>query len=348
MRGSFGTGAIEHLRVPPALLSTVRLIGENKGKQDLYKRTAPAVLDTLLQVARIQSVESSNRIEGITAPLLRLKEIVEDKTTPANRSEAEIAGYRDALSLVHTYAREMPFTTGLVLQLHRDLSRYLADPGGQWKTSDNLIEEESPDGTRRTRFVPVKAFLTAEAMESLHVGFSSARAAGEVDDLILFAAYCLDFLCIHPFRDGNGRISRLLSLLLLYQAGYEVGRYVSLEKVIEDSKATYYAALGASSTGWHDGRHDLLPWVEYFLGVLVAAYRELDARVQAVAGAPGAKSRMVVDCIERLPVDFRVGDIERVCPNISRPTINRVLRDLRREGKLEATRGRDARWRKVT
>jgi Fic family protein len=336
------------MRITPGLLSTVRLIGEFKGKQDLYKRTAPAVLETLVQVARIQSVESSNRIEGITASPPRLKQLVEQKTTPTDRSEAEIAGYRDALDMLHTYAAQIPFTPGVVLQLHREMSKYAPDPGGQWKTSDNLIEEELPDGSKRLRFTPVPAFLTPEAMEALHGGFGQSRAKREIEPLILFAAYCLDFLCIHPFRDGNGRVSRLITLLLLYQDGYEVGRYVSLDKLIEDTRDTYYAALEAASAGWHEGRHDLLPWVEYLLGILLAAYRELEDRVGVVTGARGAKRRSVIDCIERLPTRFSVADIERTCPHISRPTINRVLRDMRCAGRLEATRGRDAKWTKLS
>lgn len=348
MRGSFGIGALESMRITPGLLSTVRLIGEHKGKQDLYERTAPAVLDTLIEVARIQSVESSNRIEGITAVRPRLKALVERKTTPANRSEAEIAGYRDVLDTLHTSDAGMPFTPGVVLQLHRDMSRYAPDPGGRWKASDNLIEKELPDDRKRVRFTPVPAFLTPEAMEALHTGFEQARSRGEVDSLVLTATYCLDFLCVHPFTDGNGRLSRLLSLLLLYRDGYEVGRYVSLEKLIEDSRESYYEALATSSAGWHEGRHDLLPWVEYSMGVLLAAYRALECRVEAVAGARGAKREMVVDCIERLPAEFSIADIEGVCPHISRPTINRVLRDMRRAGRLEATRGRDAKWTKLS
>ena len=187
----------------------MRLVGEYKGKQELYRRTAPGVLDTLVQVSRIQSVESSNRIEGITAPAPRLRDLVEQKTTPANRSEAEIAGYRDVLDTLHSAPFGMRFSTGVVLQLHRDMSRFAPDRGGHWKTSDNLIEEELPDGSRRVRFTPVPAFLTPEAMEALHAGFDQARAKVEIEPLILLAAYCLDFLCIHPFRDGNGRVCAL-------------------------------------------------------------------------------------------------------------------------------------------
>jgi Fic family protein len=335
------------MRISPALLTTIRLIGEHKGRQDLYSRTAPAVLETLLQGARIQSVESSNRIEGITAPPPRLRALVDENTEPRNRSEAEIASYCDVLDSINASAANMKFTPGLVLQLHRDLCRFAPDPGGRWKNADNVIEEQTADGQRRVRFTPVPAFQTPEAMEALHTGLSQARGSGEMDSLILMAAYCLDFLCINPFLDGNGRMPRLLMLVLLFRDDYEVGRYVSLERLIEETRDTYYAALEASSAGWHDGDHDLLPWVEYLMGVVLAAYRELDERVGAVAGVRGAKREMVIDCIECLPDEFSIGDIERVCPSISRPTINRALRDLRRDGRLQGTRGRDARWTKI-
>jgi Fic family protein len=348
LRGSFGTGVIENLRVTPALLSTLGVVHEHKGRQELYKRTSPGVLETLLEVARIQSVESSNRIEGIIAPAERISELVRTKTTPENRSEAEIAGYRDALATIHANATNMRFTPGLVLQLHRDLSRYLPGPGGRWKNSDNEIEEALSDGSKRIRFTPVPAFVTAQAMETLHTRLNAERDAATIDELVLAAAYTLDFLCIHPFGDGNGRTSRLLSLILLYQAGYEVGRYVSLEKVIEDSKDTYVDALEASSAGWHEGEHDLLPWMEYFAGIVLAAYRELETRVGDVTGERGAKGQMVLGCIKRLPAQFRIADIERACPHVSRPTINRMLRAERVAGHLVCVkRGRDATWQKI-
>lgn len=348
MRGSFGTGAMERLTVTPALLSTLGAVREHKGRQELYKRTAPGVLETLLEVARIQSVESSNRIEGITAPTARINELVRDKTTPGNRSEAEIAGYRDALATIHANAKGMRFTPGLVLQLNRGMCRFLPDPGGRWKDSDNEIEETLTDGSKRIRFTPVPAFQTAEAMDVLHARFNAERDAATIDELVLVAAYALDFLCIHPFGDGNGRMSRLLSLVLLYQADYEVGRYVSLERLIEESKDTYVDALEASSVDWHGGAHDLLPWMEYFAGVVLAAYRELEMRVGDVTSERGAKSQMVLGCIDRLPSTFRIADIERACPHVSRPTINRVLRAERLAERVRCIKqGRDATWEKM-
>jgi Fic family protein len=206
-----------------AFLRTIRLLGEYRGKETLFKQQTPQVLEALRQVAIIQSTESSNRIEGIEAPAGRIRQLVEHKTTPKNRSEQEIAGYRDALATIHANHANMPFTTGIVLQLHRDLYQFVAQQGGRWKMTDNEIAETRADGTKIVRFRPVPAHHTPEAMERLHVLFKEQWYRQEIDPLLLIPAYVLDFLCIHPFTDGNGRLARLLTLLLLYQAGYEVG-----------------------------------------------------------------------------------------------------------------------------
>lgn len=346
-RGSFTPGFLDGVALTQAMLSSVRAIGEAKGKQDLYVRQAPGVLETLRSVAQVQSVESSNRIEGITAPTERVQALAECKTTPFDRSEQEIAGYRDVLATIHANAEGITLTPGVVLQFHRDMCAYLPTPGGSWKAADNEIVDVLPDGTTSVRFTPVAAPLVAPAMDDLQRGFDHALSAGVVDPLVVIGSYVLDFLCIHPFIDGNGRISRLLTLLLLYQAGYEVGRYVSLERVIETSRDTYRDALLKSSHGWHAGAHDLAPWLGYFFGVLVAAYKELQERVGAITQARGYKKQMVIDCVRRLPEEFRIADVERVCPGIPRPTVNRVLGGLRDDGLLELTGyGRDATWRK--
>jgi Fic family protein len=330
------------------MLAAARSIGESKGRQDLYARQAPGVLETLRSVAQVQSIESSNRIEGVVAPPERLQALAEQKTTPANRSEQEIAGYRDVLAEIHANAPSIVLTSGVVLQFHRDLFAYLPGGGGAWKPADNVIVDRRPDQPDVTRFQPVPAALVPGAMDDLHAGFTAAVGGRVVDPLVGIGAYTLDFLCIHPFLDGNGRMARLLTLLLLYQAGYEVGRYVSLERIIEQSRETYYEALQASSEGWHDSEHDLRPWLDYFFGVMLAAYKELESRVGAVTGGRGYKRQMVIDCVGRLPDEFRIGDVERVCSGIPRPTINRVLGQLRDAGELESSgRGRDATWKKL-
>ncbi|MFQ5743601.1 MAG: Fic family protein [Acidobacteriota bacterium] len=342
---SFEPRFLERHPVPGRLVPTLVLLGEFNGKQALYIQQMPQVLETLRQAAIIQSTESSNRLEGITAPRRRIQDLVLQKTTPRNRSEQEIAGYRDVLSTIHANHEHVNLTPGLLLQFHRDLYRFMDQGGGRWKPVDNEIVESRPDGTRLIRFRPVPAHETPEAMARLHERFGERWRAGEVEKLLLISAYVLDFLCIHPFLDGNGRMARLLSLLLLYQAGYKVGRYISLEKIIEDSRETYYESLYASSQRWHQGRHDPWPWTEYFLGVLVAACREFEGRVGLVTAPRGAKTEMVLEAIRRLPVQFRLVDLEQLCPAVTREMIRVVLKRLRKEGKIHCEgRGRGAVW----
>ena len=346
---SFDNGFLERQPITHSLLRTIRQLGEYRGKEALFMQQTPQILESLRQVAIIQSTESSNRIEGIEAPSERIRRLVEHKTTPQNRSEQEIAGYRDALATIHANYAHMAFTPGLVLQLHRDLFQFVAKPGGQWKRIDNIITENRADGTSFTRFIPTPAHQTPEAMERLHKLFSVEWEKGHIDPLLLIPAYILDFLCIHPFTDGNGRMARLLTLLLLYQAGYEVGRYISLEYLVESQREGYYNTLYQSSQGWHDGTHSLLPWWEYTLGVmLLGAYREFETRTGELVSTRGSKSAMVVTAIQKLPTTFRYRDLAQVCPNISRPTIKRVLARLREEGKVECIKsGRDAIWEKI-
>lgn len=349
MPHSLETGFLASLPISQPLLRTIRELGEYRGKEILYERQAPQVLEALRQVAVIQSTESSNRIEGIEAPPKRIEALVREKSTPRNRPEQEIAGYRAVLTTIHDHHDGMDFTPGLVLQLHRDLYGFTLQEGGRWKVTENEITETAPDGTRRIRFRTVPAHQTPEAMETLHRRFREHRERGDVEPLILIAAYVLDFLCIHPFLDGNGRMARLLSLLLLYQAGFTVGRYISLERVVEDTRENYYDSLGTSSQGWHLGEHSLGPWAEYFLGVmLLTAYRELERRAGELTMARGAKSEMVKAAIRRLPREFRYADIASLCPGVSRPTIRRVLDKLRKAGEIKCTKpGREATWRKL-
>ncbi len=349
MRGSFKPGHLEQMTVPMSTVRSIGLLGEYKGKQQLFEKQSPQALSALHETARVQSIESSNRIEGVTAASGRVAELAAQKTTPRDRSEQEIAGYRDVLSTVHANALVMDLSTGLVLQLHRDLHQFSPSPGGAWKNTANDIVDVLPDGTHRLRFSPVAPHVVDTAMNELVTGFRALVSGGQVDSLIAVPAFVLDFLCIHPFSDGNGRMSRILNLMLLYQAGYDVGRYVSLEKVIEDSKETYYEALEASSDGWHEGRHDLVPWLQYSHGVLIAAYLEFEQRVGQMGTGRGAKREMVIDCIRHLPATFRYADVERACPGVSRPTIVRVLGELRDNGEIRCTKGgRDATWERTT
>ncbi len=345
---SFVSGFITGIRISPSLLKTVRQLGEYKGKESLYKSQIPQALETLQKAAVIQSTESSNRIEGVTAPLERIQKLVADKTTPRNRSEQEILGYRDVLGTIHANHANIPRSTGVVLQLHRDLFKYSATEGGRWKPVDNEITEIRPDGKRIVRFSPVPAYAVAESMRNLHLELEREWQSDQVDKLILIPVYILDFLCIHPFLDGNGRMARLLALLLLYHAGYEVGRYISLEKLVEDTREGYYDALYRASQGWHESAHSPLPWIEYLLGVLTAAYREFEQRVGMLQTARGTKTEMVLHAVDSLPDGFRMVDLERMCPTVTREMIRVVLNRLKKEGKIRAQgAGPAAVWRKV-
>lgn len=344
---SFSPAYLDRLVVPQRIITMIRKLGEYKGKQELYKKQAPEMLENLRQVALIESTESSNRIEGVVAEHKRLRAIVEEKVKPANRSEAEIAGYRDVLNTIHQSHEHVPFTERVVLQLHRDLMKYAGVHGGVWKATQNEITETLPSGKKRLRFLPVAPHLTEEAMRTLHGRYVDVERAAEFDPLLLIPFYVLDFLCIHPFLDGNGRMARLLALLLLYHHGYEVGRYISLERIIEQTKESYYDTLYVSSQSWHEGKHDVWPWTEYFLSTILAAYGEFESRFGKISKGRGSKTDTVKNAIEGFVADFSLTDIEKACPLVSRDMIRRVLFDLKKEGQVVCLgRGPAARWRK--
>jgi len=325
--------------------TTLKRLGEYRGRQELARQRAPEVLALLRRVAVIESAESSNRLEGVTAPRDRVEALVLRPTVPANRSEQEIAGYRDALNLIHESAPDMGFSVNVILQLHTLLYRYLPGSGGRWKMAPNDIVERNPDGSvRRIRFRPVAPVATPQAMDDLVTLYREAVDEGR-EPLVIVPLVVLDFLCIHPFSDGNGRVARLLSLMLLYHFELEVGRYISLERVIEESKETYYGALEASSRGWHEGRHDPHPWMTYFWGTLLAAYKEFEERVGAIKDARGAKTALVEGAVRRRVKPFAISEIEAECPDVSRDMVRHVLRQMRSRGEIEVRgRGRAAKW----
>jgi len=338
---------LERQAVPLEFAGTLRQLGEFRGKQELYKKQTPQVLSSLKQVAIIQSTESSNRIEGIIVEEKRLKPILEQEATPRNRSEAEVIGYKNVLSRIHTAYDTFKIVPDTILKLHGDMLSHTDLPAGIWKRQDNSIEERLPNGRWITRFVPVSARETPFYMNELCDRFSRLWEEGRIDRLLLIHAFVLDFLCIHPFTDGNGRISRLLTVLLLHQSGYEVSRYISLERLIENGKETYYNVLNRVSEKWHEGGHAILPWWEFSLGILIAAYKEFENRVNIVRSSRGAKSSWVRDAIEQLPKEFSIGEVLRVCSGVSRPMIRVILEELRNEGKIEVSGpGRNAQWRK--
>jgi Fic family protein len=345
---SFTEEFLNSLVISPRLVQIIRQIGEYKGKQELFRLHAPEKLENLRQVAVIQSVESSNRIEGVTASKERLEAIVLEKTTPQNRSESEIAGYRDVLATIHGNASYIPFTDSVVLQLHRDLMKYGVHQGGVWKSTQNEIEEKRPDGSKFIRFSPTSPHLTPGAMKTLHERFAEEIKTGEIEPLILTALYVLDFLCIHPFLDGNGRMSRLLSVLALYHQGYEVGRYISIEKLIEQTKESYYDALFRSSQEWHQNKHNPISWVEYWLSTVLASYRELEHRIGKMTTGHGVKADIVLQAIDKMIGSFSISQLETACPSVDRDWIKTILERLKREGVLVVSgRGRGAFWSKT-
>lgn len=319
----------------PDIVSLLTAIHEFRGEQLIYIEANRDTLEQLLTIAKIQSTEASNRIEGIVTTRDRLEKIVREKTMPQTRSEKEIAGYRDVLSTIHeTYDYIYPRAT-FILQLHRDLFRYTGQSaGGNYKNSDNVIEERLPDGSKKIRFRPVPAWETPEAVDNLCSAYEQALQDGNMDPLILSAMFVLDFLCIHPFHDGNGRMSRLLTLLLLYRAGYQVGKYISIEKLIADSKETYYEALEESSVNCHEGLNDYAPFVRYMLGIIVAAYREFGERACLLTKGNFTKTERIREIIKNHIGTITKTEIKDQCPDISTVTVQRALAELTEKGEI--------------
>ena len=319
----------------PDIVTLLSQIHEFKGKQELLINAKSDMLAELMEVAKIQSTEASNKIEGIITTDDRLKKIVRDKTMPKNRSEKEIAGYRDVLATIHESYEYIPPKPSMILQLHRDLYKYSGQSiGGNYKTSDNIIAEDYEDGTRVVRFHPVPAWVTPEAMKNLCDEYEFALTDPEMDQLVLTSVFILDFLCIHPFNDGNGRMSRLLTLLLLYRAGYTVGKYISIEKLISDSKETYYEVLEESSDGWHENKNDYAPFVRYMLGIIVAAYREFSSRAELLANKGLSKPDRIRGIIKDTLGKITKAEIMQKCPDISQVTVQRALNDMLKKGEI--------------
>jgi Fic family protein len=345
---SLSLGYIDGLRLSAADGSSLAALGEARGKQDLYRRQTPELLATLKDAAIIESAESSNRIEGVTAPLERIEALVLRNSTPRDRSEQEIAGYRDALNLIHESARDMAFSVNVILQLHTILYRYYPGLGGRWKMTQNEIVERDGNGqVSRVRFVPPSPVATPQMMLDMTERYAQAIDVGR-EPLIVVPLAVLDFLCIHPFSDGNGRTARLITLQLLYHFDFTVGRYISLERIVEESKETYYEALERSSQGWHQGRHDALPWLRYFWGIVLRACREFEERVGTIRVGRGAKTDVVEQAIARRIGAFAISDIEADSPGVTRDWIRMVLRRLKAEGRIVPIgKGRGAKWKRL-
>ena len=315
-------------------LEVVQLLAQIHEYKGELAKVEEDELTHLIEIARIQSTEASNRIEGIYTSDDRLQKLVKDKTMPRDRSEKEIAGYRDVLATIHESYEYIPVKPGMILQLHRDLYKYSGmSIGGNYKTSDNVIEEEDAQGNKRIRFAPLPAWETPEAMDRLCQAYNDLCRNSQYDPLLMIPVFIMDFLCIHPFNDGNGRMSRLLTLLLLYRAGYHVGKYISIEKLIERTKFSYYDDLQESSERWHEEENNYIPFVTYQLGVILAAYREFADRVKVVE-ENSRKPNRVRDIIKGHLGKITKTEIMQQCPDVSQTTIQRALNDLIKSGEI--------------
>ncbi|MBT6211878.1 MAG: Fic family protein [Woeseia sp.] len=336
---------LKSLSFSQADVATLRALGESLGKQKLFIKQRPEMLEGLQTVAAIESTDSSNRLEGIVAPQARIRALVQDRVQPRDRTEQEIAGYRDAMELIHQAGKDMPVSSNVVLQLHSRLYSHMSEEGGHWKSIDNEIVEKDADGNiTRVRFKAVPAVATPQAMADLAEYYDQALADG-LDPIVIIPLFILDFLCVHPFRDGNGRVSRLLTGQLLYRAGYNVGRYISLERRFFETSETYYETLERSSQGWHQNEHDVMPWVRYFWGIILSAYGEFEKRVGNIEDKRGSKSDRVREAVERKVVPFRSADLKSEVPDVSKDTIRAVLREMKKEGSVKSEgHGRGVRW----
>lgn len=316
----------------PEIMNLISKIHEYKGKQELFIEAKPDILNSMLEIAKIQSTGASNRIEGIFTSDARLSELVSKKSEPLNRNEEEIAGYREVLNTIHENYEYISVRSNVILQLHRDLYSYHpSSNSGKYKNQDNIIEEVDSKGNHHIRFEPTSAFETPASMQALCKTYNDAIKEDRIDPLILISKFILDFLSIHPFNDGNGRMSRLLTLLLLYQHGYIVGKYISIEMLIENTKDSYYEMLKASSNNWHQNKNSYYPFVKYYLSIILKAYKEFANRVETVTLKGLNKSQRVKDLFDNKLGKISKSDIQKFCPDISVATIEKSLSKLLKE-----------------
>lgn len=346
---TFGDLAKHMGLVPSEIAASLAEVEASRGREEAFRRQNPQILETLVEVARVQSTEASNAIESIFAPHRRIVDLVQEKTTPENRSEQEIAGYRLVLDQIHSSADGIPFKASVDLQFHRDLYSFTNTPGGRWKSAQNEVARFDAKGNKiGVIFEGTSPVETPAAMDGLHERFNEAVKEGRYPRLLLIGAFVFDFLMIHPFNDGNGRMSRLLTLLMLYQAGHDVGRFISLERLIADSKETYYESLRKSTVGWDKGEHDIWPWIDYFLGILTAAYREFEDGAGNVATGRGAKRARIHQFIRsRVSDEFTFEELSRALPDISAVYIRKEVRKLRDEGVVESPGYSGKKWRRL-
>lgn len=330
----FNYSAIRDQKWDSEMLGLIAAIYKEAGKQELYLKQRPEELEKLVEIAKIQSTEASNAIEGIVTTSTRIRQLVEDKTTPRNRDEQEIAGYRDVLSIIHESFDAIPLTQNYILQLHKIMCSHMNNPmAGRTKNLQNYISATWPDGHTEILFTPLAPFETPEALDRICEEYNRVIGNMELEPLIAIPVFIHDFLCIHPFNDGNGRMSRLLTTLLLYRSGFYVGKYISLEAKIARNKDLYYEALGQAQHGWHEGTEDVVPFIKYLLSTILAAYKDFGERFMLVE-----EKLPAVDMV-RKAVQLKIGrftkqDIRELCPSLSVSSIEEALRQLIASGEL--------------
>ncbi len=336
-----------HESIPTNVAWYLADLGESRGKQELFTRQSPQRLQALREHALIESAVSSNRIEGVEIDKSRIATIVFGKPLLRDRCEEEVSGYRQALDWIHEKGAALPISEETILSLHRRTRGEIWD-AGKYKEKDGDIIEKYPDGSSRVRFKTLAAAATPDAVKDMVTLRKTCLDRHEIHPLIVWAIFNLDFLCVHPFRDGNGRISRLLLLLECYHLGYEVGRYISLERLIEENKARYYETLEQSSQGWHEGKHNPWPYVNYLLYILKTAYKEFEDRMGRIKSPRGEKTALVVHAIGSLSDIFRISEVQKRCSGVGIDLIRRTIKKLHSEGRVECMgRGQSATWKKT-
>ena len=332
---TFNYSLIKEQKWDSELLGYIAAIYKEAGKQEMYLKQRPEELEKLVEIAKIQSTEASNAIEGIVTTNTRIRQLVEEKTTPRNRNEQEIAGYRDVLGIIHESFDAIPITQNYILQLHKILYSHMNNPvAGRTKTVQNYISATYPDGHTETLFTPLPPYETPEALDRICEEYNRVIGNMELEPLIAIPVFIHDFLCIHPFNDGNGRMSRLLTTLLLYRSGFYVGKYISLEAKIEKHKDLYYDALAASQIGWHEGTDDPVPFVKYLLSTIIAAYRDFEDRFSLVETKRSALDKVRLSAQNKIG-HFTKQDIRELCPSLSISSIEGALRKLVESGELQ-------------
>ena len=331
----FNYSAIRQRKWDSDVLGLIAAIYKEAGKQELYLKQRPQELEKLTEIAKIQSTESSNAIEGIVTTDTRIRQLVEEKTAPRNRDEEEIAGYRDALNVIHENFDVIPITRNYILQLHKILYSHMNNPmAGRTKSVQNYISVSYADGRTRTLFTPLAPFETPDALDRICDEYNRVIGNMELEPLLAIPIFIHDFLCIHPFNDGNGRMSRLLTTLLLYRSGFYVGKYISLEAKIAHSKDLYYAALEQAQAGWHEGNEDDTPFIKYLLGTILAAYRDFEDRFALIEDKQSALSTVRGATLKKIG-RFTKRDIMEFCPYLSVSTVEGALRKMVASGELK-------------